>query len=113
MKTEYSFPGGKVVRISAKKWDVFAPDGRFLERFSTLRQASRKADHWDKWDALTSLATMIPFSASIIAGSIVSGEHIDEEKMRGAFALDVILFMLLRLPVEERGKVLAALEEKR
>lgn len=74
MKTEYEFPGGKVLRAGKGKWDVYAPDGRFLDRFPTLRTASMKAQHWDKEDAFDSLAEtfacMAPLTFLLVTKSL-------------------------------------------
>lgn len=107
MKTEYEFPGGTVVRLNKRKWDVFAPDGRSVGRFPTLKLASQKAQHWDKWDAFDSLQdicfTMCPFVTALslkmlygIKGGKLTYEPTEEE-MEKAVKLDALIAVLREL----------------
>lgn len=119
-KKKYSrhFPGGTVTKISNKRWEVIAPDGRPVGKFSSFKLAAQKAEHWDKWDVFTSLhslcALITPNILTLISRAM-AGEIIAPSEVEKAAVKDMVLWVvaeeLSKLSIEDKNKLLMSLYE--
>jgi len=106
--------GGTVAKIAPRTWQVTAPDGKIVGTYHTKSRAIEKAQYWDKWDALDSLAnicaTRIPFTTALTLKTMVSlGTREEcfptEGEMEAAITLDVLLLYLgMALAEMKRGE---------